>query len=199
MGIIKDKKGAPRQAVSPSQSLFLHRETVTLPGGGFFFSRGAPAMDEGRGRRPRRPASLSFRASDRVTGVGIRVLCLPLHKRGLQRGGAALGTDCHVALRREASALGVLLARAEKGGMTRCRDGRLCPPEWITYRHGGASYPKGICSAALHCGTPPPTDPCPGRSSLYDRKRPPRMVGAPSLCVCVRRERENHIRKSNSF
>ena len=21
----------------------------------------------------------------------------------------------------------------------------------------GASYPKGICSAALHCGTPPPT------------------------------------------
>ncbi len=180
MGIIKDKKGAPRQAVSPSQSLFLHRETVTGQGGGFFFSRGAPAMDERRGWRPRRPASLSFRASDRVTGVGIRVLCLPLHKRGLQRGDAALGTDRHAASRREASVLGVLLAMTEKGGMTRCRGGRLCPPEWITCRHGGAS------------GTPPPTDPCPGRSSLYDRKRPHRMVGAPSLCVCVRRERKSH-------
>ena len=26
-----------------------------------------------------------------------------------------------------------------------------------TAKANGASYPKGICSAALHCGTPPPT------------------------------------------
>ena len=172
MGIIKDKKGAPRQAVSPSQSLFLHRETVTLPGDGFFFSHGAPAMDEGRGWRPRRPASLSFRASDRVTGVGIRVLCLPLHERGLQRGGAALGTDRHVALRREASALGVLLAMTEKGGMTRCRGGRLCPPEWITCRHG-----RGVGDAA-------PYSPM-SRTQFPIRPKAPPPDGGGAFVVCL--------------
>ena len=93
---------------------------------------------------------------------------------------------------KQVPSLGVLLTMTEKGGMTRCRGGRLCPPEWITCRHGGASYPKGICSAALHCGTASTTSPCPGRSSPYDRKRPHRLVGAPSLCVCVRRERKSH-------
>ena len=54
-------------------------------------------------------------------------------------------TDCRVATRREASTLGVLLAMTAR----RCRA-------------DGTSYPKGICSAALHCRTPSPT-----RGSTY--------------------------------
>ena len=54
-------------------------------------------------------------------------------------------TDCRVATRREASTLGVLLAMTAR----RCRA-------------DGTSYPKGICSATLHCRTPSPT-----RGSTY--------------------------------
>ena len=49
-------------------------------------------------------------------------------------------TDCRVATRREASTLGVLLVMTAR----RCRA-------------DGTSYPKGICSAALHGRTPSPT------------------------------------------
>ena len=104
----------------------------------------------------------SFRASDRVTGVGIRSLvsngrtessapthqrgnpypsCLPLRGRwqreALTEGGMAHGFLSPSRLRRQPPRRGNLTAR--RG------------------RADGTSYPKGICSAALHCGTPSPT------------------------------------------
>ena len=112
-----------------------------------------------RGRRPRRPVSarllfrsvgaddpvrpvpLSFRASAR-TGVGIR-FPLPPSAREVAARSADGGSDIArqflspSRLRRQPPPSGGLAAR-------RCRA-------------DGTSYPKGICSAALHCRTPSPT------------------------------------------
>ena len=117
-----------------------------------------------RGRRPRRPVSarllfrsvraddpvrpvpLSFRASTR-TGVGIR-FPLPPSAREVAARSADGGSDIarqflsSSRLRRQPPPSGGLAAR-------RCRA-------------DGTSYPKGICSAALHCRTPSPT-----RGSTY--------------------------------
>ena len=112
-----------------------------------------------RGRRPRRPVSarllfrsvgaddpvrpvpLSFRASAR-TGVGIR-FPLPPSAREVAARSADGGSDIArqflspSRLRRQPPPSGGLAAR-------RCRA-------------DGTSYPKGICSAALHSRTPSPT------------------------------------------
>ena len=103
-----------------------------------------------RGRCPRRsvsarllfrPVPLSFRASAR-TGVGIR-FHLPPSAREVAARSADGGSDIARQFlspsrpRRQPPPSGSLAAR-------RCRA-------------DGASYPKGICSAALHCRTPSPT------------------------------------------
>ena len=93
------------------------------------------------GRRPRRPVPLSFRASAR-TGVGIR-FPLPPSAREVAARSADGGSDIArqflspSRLRRQPPPSGGLAAR-------RCRA-------------DGTSYPKGICSAALHGRTPSPT------------------------------------------
>ena len=126
-----------------------------------------------RGRRPRRPVSarllfrtvgaddpvrpvpLSFRASAR-TGVGIR-FPLPPSAREMAARSADGGSDIArqflspSRLRRQPPPRGGLAAR-------RCRA-------------DGTSYPKGICSAALHGRTPSPTG---GLTHL------PRRAGSPS-------------------
>ena len=76
-------------------------------------------------------AALSFRASDRVTGVGIRpFLCGE--------------TDCRASL-------------YPKGTCFAARTGAAIRFPARQRRADGTSYPKGICSAALHCRTPSPT------------------------------------------
>ena len=88
-----------------------------------------------------RPVPLSFRASAR-TGVGIR-FPLPPSARGVAARSADGGSDIArqflfpSRLRRQPPPSGGLAAR-------RCRA-------------DGTSYPKGICSAALHGRTPSPT------------------------------------------
>ena len=88
-----------------------------------------------------RPVPLSFRASAR-TGVGIR-FPLPPSAREVAARSADGGSDIArqflspSRLRRQPPPSGGLAAR-------RCRA-------------DGTSYPKGICSAALHCRTPSPT------------------------------------------
>ena len=112
-----------------------------------------------RGRRPRRPVSarllfrsvgadapvrpvpLSFRASAR-TGVGIRFPLPPSARevaaRALTEGAISHGNSSPPSHpRRQPPPRGGLAAR-------RCRA-------------DGTSYPKGICSAALHCRAPSPT------------------------------------------
>ena len=90
---------------------------------------------------PVRPVPLSFRASAR-TGVGIR-FPLPPSAREVAARSADGGSDIarqflsSSRLRRQPPPSGGLAAR-------RCRA-------------DGTSYPKGICSAALHCRTPSPT------------------------------------------
>ena len=112
-----------------------------------------------RGRRPRRPVSarllfrsvgtddsvrpvpLSFRASAR-TGVGIR-FPLPPSAREVAARSADGGSDIARQFlspsrpRRQPPPSGGLAARQR--------------------RADGTAYPKGICSAALHCRTPSPT------------------------------------------
>ena len=73
--------------------------------------------------------ALSFRASDRVTGVGIRV----------QKG----RTDCRVAAHREASALGVLLA------MTGCAGGGVSGSKKSKPRRGLLPLFRTACPAPL--------------------------------------------------
>ena len=60
-----------------------------------------------------------------------------------QRGGAALGTDCRVAARREASALGVLLA------MTGCAGGGVSGSEKSKPRRGLLPLFRTACPAPL--------------------------------------------------
>ena len=90
---------------------------------------------------PVRPVPLSFRASAR-TGVGIR-FPLPPSAREVAARSADGGSDIArqflspIRLRRQPPHSEGLAAR-------RCRA-------------DGTSYPKGICSAALHCRTPSPT------------------------------------------
>ncbi len=66
-------------------------------------------------------------------------------------------TDCRIATRREASTLGVLLAMTAR---------RCCA--------NGTSYPKGICSAALHGRTPSPTDGSPYHPVGRGPRAPPK-------------------------
>ncbi len=129
-----------------------------------------------RGRRPRRPVSarllfrsvgaddpvrpvpLSFRASTR-TGVGIR-FPLPPSAREVAARSADGGSDIARPSRprRQPPPSGGLAAR-------RCRA-------------DGTSYPKGICSAALHGRTPSPTG---GSTHL------PRRAARPQAAVYPRR------------
>ena len=133
-----------------------------------------------RGRRPRRPVSarllfrsvgaddpvrpvpLSFRASAR-TGVGIR-FPLPPSAREVAARSSDGGNDIArqflspSRLRRQPPPSGGLAAR-------RCRA-------------DGTSYPKGICSAALHGRTPSPTG---GSTHL------PRRAARPQTAVYPRR------------
>ena len=137
---------------------------VPFPRGSYSFCRGGRLCPPGplsfrRGRRPRRPVSarllfrsvgaddsvhpvpLSLRASAR-TGVGIR-FPLPPSAREVAARSADGGSDIArqflspSRLRRQPPPSGGIAAR-------RCRA-------------DGTSYPKGICSAALHCRTPSPT------------------------------------------
>ena len=112
-----------------------------------------------RGRRPRRPVSarllfrsvgaddpvrpvpLSFRASAR-TGVGIR-FPLPPSAREVAARSADGGSDI---ARQFLSPSRLRRQPPPSGGFT----ARRC-------RADGTSYPKGICSAALHCRTLSPT------------------------------------------
>ena len=105
-----------------------------------------------------RPVPLSFRASAR-TGVGIR-FPLPPSAREVAARSADGGSDIArqflspSRLRRQPPPSGGLAAR-------RCRA-------------DGTSYPKGICSAALHCGTPSLTGGSPYPSVGRDPCVPPR-------------------------
>ena len=134
-----------------------------------------------RGRRPRRPVSarllflsvgaddpvrpvpLSFRASAR-TGVGIR-FPLPPSAREVAARSADGGSDITRQFlspsrpRRQPPPSGVLAAR-------RCRA-------------DGTSYPKGICSAALHGRTPSPTG---GSTHLPRRAARPQAAVYPRRC-----------------
>ena len=111
---------------------------------------------------PVRPVPLSFRASAR-TGAGIR-FPLPPSSREVAARSADGGSDIArqflspSRLRRQPPPSGGLAAR-------RCRA-------------DGTSYPKGICSAALHCRTPSPTG---GSTHL------PRRATRPQAAVYPRR------------
>ena len=62
-------------------------------------------------------------------------------------------------LPRQSVPQGHLLRGADWLAMTECvgADGSVRPNAAPRCRAGGTSYPKGICSAALHCRTPSPT------------------------------------------
>ena len=107
---------------------------------------------------PVRPVPLSFRASAR-TGVGIRFPLPPVAARSAD-GGSDIARQflSPSRLRRQPPPSGGLAAR-------RCRA-------------DGTSYPKGICSAALHCRTPSPTG---GSTHL------PRRATRPQAAVYPRR------------
>ena len=144
-----------------------------------------------RGRRPRRPVSarllfhsvgaddpvrpvpLSFRASAR-TGVGIR-FPLPPSAREVAARSADGGSDITrqflspSRLRRQPPPSGGLAAR-------RCRA-------------DGTSYPKGICSAALHGRTPSPTG---GSTHLPHRAARPQAAVYPQAFPPVQRSKASH-------
>ena len=141
-----------------------------------------------RGRRPRRPVSawllfhsvgaddpvrlvpLSFRASAR-TGVGIRFPLPPSTSEVATRrvdGGSDTARQflSPSRLRRQPPPSGGLTAR-------RCRA-------------DGTSYPKGICSAALHCRTPSPTG---GSTHLPHRAARPQAAVYPQAFPPVQRSK----------
>ena len=112
---------------------------------------------------PVRPVSLSFRASAR-TGVGIH-FPLPPSAREVAARSADGGSDIARPSRprRQAPPSGGLAAR-------RCRA-------------DGMSYPKGICSAALHGRTPSPTGGSTHRPVGRLALRPPFIpAGVSPLC-----------------
>ena len=141
-----------------------------------------------RGRRPRRPVSarllfrsvgaddpvrpvpLSFRASAR-TGVGIRFPLSPSAREVVARsadGGSDIARQFHSPsrLRRQPLPARGLAAR-------RCRA-------------DGTSYPKGICSAALHGRTPSPTG---GSTHLSHRAARPQAAVYPQAFPPVQRSK----------
>ena len=119
-----------------------------------------------RGRRPRRPVPLSFRASAR-TGVGIRFPLPPSAREAAARSADGGSNITRQFLspsrpRRQPPPSGGLAAR-------RCRA-------------DGTSYPKGICSAALHCRTPSPTG---GSTHLPHRAARPQTAVYPRRRFCL--------------
>ena len=117
-----------------------------------------------------RPVSLSFRASAR-TGVGIRFPLPPSAREVAARsadGGSNIARQflSPSRLRRQPPPSGGLAAR-------RCRA-------------DGTSYPKGICSAALHCRTPSPTG---GSTHLPRRAARPQAAVYPQAFPPVQRSK----------
>ena len=118
-----------------------------------------------RGRRPLQREALSLRTSDRVTGVAIRFSVAALVIQGgqsrppLQRDGFP----------RQSVPQGHLLRGAH----------------WLGMTGNGTSYPKGICSAALHCRTPSPT----GRSLHRYFSKKQDLPGQVLFCFAITRSR----------
>ena len=113
-----------------------------------------------------RPVPLSFRASAR-TGVGIRFPLPPSAKEVAARSADGRSDIAQQflspsRLRRQPPPSGGLAAR-------RCRA-------------DGTSYPKGICSAALHCRTPSPTG---GSTHLPHRAARPQTAVYPRRRFCL--------------
>ena len=119
---------------------------------------------------PVRPVPLSFRASAR-TGVGIR-FPLPPSAREVAARSADGGSD---------------IARQF---LSPSRPRRQPPPRGgLAARRGradGTSYPKGICSAALHCRTPSPTG---GSTHLPHKAARPQAAVYPQAFPPVQRSK----------
>ena len=109
-----------------------------------------------RGRRPLQREALSLRTSDRVTGVAIRFPVAALVIQG-----------------------GQSRPPLQRDGFPRQS------ADWLGMTGNGTSYPKGICSAALHCRTPSPTE----RSLRRYFSKKQDLPGQVLFCFAITRSR----------